>query len=44
MGVPLELKDQEMITFEEASSANLKGPHLTLGELAKEIGWKNRME
>jgi large subunit ribosomal protein L13 len=44
MGVPIELKDQQMITFEEASSANLKGPHFTLGELAKEIGWKNRME
>ena len=44
MGVPIELKDQQMITFEEASSANLKGPHFTLGELAKEIGWRNRME
>ena len=44
MGVPLELKDQPMIPFTEASSANLKGPHFTLGELAKEIGWKNRME
>jgi large subunit ribosomal protein L13 len=44
MGVPLELKDQQMITFEEASSAKLKGPRVTLGELAKEIGWKNRME
>jgi large subunit ribosomal protein L13 len=44
MGIPIELKDQQMITFEEASSANLKGPHFTLGELAKEIGWKNRME
>jgi large subunit ribosomal protein L13 len=44
MGVPIELKDKEMITFDEASSANLKGPHITLGELAKEIGWKNRME
>ena len=39
MGVPLELKGKEMITFEEASSANLKGPHFTLLELAKEIGW-----
>ena len=28
-----------MITFAEASSANLKGPHFTLGEMAKEIGW-----
>ena len=44
MGVPLEFKDQKMITFEEANSANLKGPHFTLGELAKEIGWFNRME
>ena len=44
MGIPIELKDQQMITFEEASSAYLKGPHFTLGELAKEIGWKNRME
>ncbi len=44
MGVPIELKDKEMITFDEASSANLKGPHITLGELAIEIGWKNRME
>ena len=44
MGVPVELKDQKMITFEEASSANLKGPHFTLGELAKDIGWRNRME
>jgi large subunit ribosomal protein L13 len=39
MGVPLELRGKEMITFEEASSANLKGPHFTLAELAKEIGW-----
>jgi len=44
MGIPIEFKDQPMITFEEASSADLKGPYLTLGELAKEIGWRNRME
>jgi large subunit ribosomal protein L13 len=44
MGIPKELNDQAMITFEEASSVDLKGPRLTLGELAKEIGWKNRME
>jgi large subunit ribosomal protein L13 len=44
MGIPLELKDREMITFTEASSANLKGPHFTLGELAKEIGWNDRMK
>jgi large subunit ribosomal protein L13 len=44
MGVPVEFKDLPMITFEEASSANLKGPRMTLGELASEIGWRNRME
>jgi large subunit ribosomal protein L13 len=44
MGVPLEFKNKEMITFTEASAADLKGPRLTLGELATEIGWRNRME
>ncbi len=44
MGIPLEYKDQKMISFDDALSANLKGPHFTLGELAKEIGWRNRME
>jgi large subunit ribosomal protein L13 len=44
MGVPLEFKDKEMVTFPEASAANLKGPRFTLGELATEIGWTNRME
>jgi large subunit ribosomal protein L13 len=44
MGVPAEFKDQQMLTFAEASSATLKGPHFTLAELATEIGWRNRME
>ena len=44
MGVPLEFKDQKMITFDEAQSSNLKGPHFTLAEMASEIGWNNRME
>ena len=39
MGIPKEFKEQSMITFEEASSAHLKGPHFTLAELAHEIGW-----
>lgn len=39
MGIPRELKGIEMITFAEASSADLKGPHFTLVELAKEVGW-----
>jgi len=44
MGVPVEFKGQTMIVFEDAQSTDLKGPHFTLGELAKEIGWNNRME
>jgi large subunit ribosomal protein L13 len=44
MGVPQEFKDQKMISFDDAQSINLKGPHFTLAELAKEIGWRNRME
>jgi large subunit ribosomal protein L13 len=44
MGIPLEFKDMQMIQFDEASAAKLKGPHFTLGELATEIGWRNRME
>ena len=39
MGVPLEFKDQKMITFDEAKASKLRGPSFTLGELAKEIGW-----
>jgi large subunit ribosomal protein L13 len=39
MGVPDELRDQEMDTFTEAQAAKLKGPYLTLAELAKEVGW-----
>jgi large subunit ribosomal protein L13 len=39
MGVPEDLKDREMDTFEEAQAAKLKGPHFRLAELAKEIGW-----
>jgi large subunit ribosomal protein L13 len=39
MGVPEDLKDQKMDTFTEAHAAKLKGPHFTLAELAKEVGW-----
>jgi len=43
MGIPLEFKDKQMINFPDALSANLKGPRFTLGELASEIGWNDRM-
>ena len=39
MGIPNELKNQKMETLAEAQAAKLKGPHFTLGELAKEVGW-----
>jgi len=39
MGIPEELKDQNMETDMHAQASKLKGPHFTLGELAIEIGW-----
>ncbi len=39
MGVPEDFKNQQTITFTEAQVAKLKGPHFTLAELAKEVGW-----
>ena len=39
LGVPAELKDQQMETDKYAQASKLKGPHFTLGELAIEIGW-----
>ncbi len=39
MGVPIELKGQQLITLEEAQATKLRGPHFTLAELAKEVGW-----
>jgi len=39
MGVPEDLKGQQMITLKEAEAAKLKGPYFTLAELAKEVGW-----
>ncbi|MGE5556632.1 MAG: 50S ribosomal protein L13 [Methanocella sp.] len=44
MGVPPEFAGKKMISFDDAQSTDLKGPHFTLAELAKEIGWRNRME
>jgi large subunit ribosomal protein L13 len=39
MGIPLEYKEQKLITLEVAQASKLKGPSFTLGELAKEVGW-----
>lgn len=37
--LPEELKGKETETIPEASVENLKCPYITVGELAKEIGW-----
>ncbi len=39
ISVPEDLKDQQMLSLEEAQAAKLNGPHFTLADLAKEIGW-----
>ncbi len=43
MGVPFEFKDQKAERFAETDATKLKGPKLTLGDLAKELGW-NKVE
>ncbi|MBN1357443.1 50S ribosomal protein L13 [Candidatus Bathyarchaeota archaeon] len=39
IGVPEDLKDQQMVSVEEAQAAKLNGPYFTLADLAKQIGW-----
>jgi large subunit ribosomal protein L13 len=39
MGIPRDFENLQMITLDEAKATKLRGPHLTLAELAKEIGW-----
>ncbi len=43
MGAPFEFKNQKTERFAEAEAAKLKGPKLTLADLAKELGW-NKVE
>lgn len=39
ISVPEELKDQQLVSIEQAQAAKLNGPYFTLADLAKEIGW-----
>jgi len=39
IGVPEELKDVEAQTIPEARADKLRCPYITVGELAREIGW-----
>jgi large subunit ribosomal protein L13 len=43
MGKPFEFKDLKAERFAEAEATKLKGPKLTLAELARELGW-NKVE
>jgi len=40
IGVPEELRGVEAQTIPEARAEKLKCPYITVGELAKEIGWR----
>ncbi|UCE95163.1 MAG: 50S ribosomal protein L13 [Candidatus Bathyarchaeota archaeon] len=39
IGVPQELRDKPVETISGAKAEKLKCPYITVGELAKEIGW-----
>jgi large subunit ribosomal protein L13 len=39
MSVPADLAGKELVRFKEAEASKLKGPHFTLADLAKEVGW-----
>jgi large subunit ribosomal protein L13 len=40
IGVPEELKNKPIETLPDARLRSSEAPHIRLGELAKEIGWK----
>ena len=44
LGAPMEFKDKEIQTILDASAEKLKSPYITVGELAKEIGWSPEVE
>ena len=39
LGAPMEFEDKKIQTILDASAEKLKSPYITVGELAKEIGW-----
>ena len=44
LGAPAEFENKEIQTILEASADKLKSPYITVGELAKEIGWNPEVE
>ena len=41
IGVPEEYSDKPKVRFPEAEVSRLAGRYITVGELAKEVGWKS---
>jgi len=44
LGAPMEFNGKEIQTILDASAEKLKSPYITVGELAKEIGWSPEVE
>jgi len=44
LGAPMEFEGKEIQTILEANAEKLKSPYITVGELAKEIGWTPEVE
>ena len=44
LGAPKEFENNEFQTIFEASADKLKSPYITVGDLAKEIGWIPEVE
>lgn len=44
MGVPDEIKGRPVETIPQANASKLRCPYFTVGEFAKEIGWKTAGE
>ena len=44
IGVPPEYEKREKIRFPEADSSKLSKSYVTLGRIAKELGWKGEIE
>jgi len=41
VGVPEELKGKPVERIDDAQATGLRGPHVKLGEIAKELGWRS---
>lgn len=44
VGIPEEVKGRDIKTIKEARAERLRGKYITLGELAKQLGWKGVMQ